>query len=268
MLSGRRAFQGESAVETLNAVLNADPPEFAAVGAEVPPALERIVRHCMEKGAEERFQSSWDLAFALEAISGHSISAQVAAPAAPSFRRRRTLGALVLASFLAGMLITYLAHRVISEEQHVPVNALFAQITNEPGPALFPSLSPEGRFFAYAGRSSGNWDIYLHRIGDREPVNLTAASASDDTQPAISPDGKLIAFRSERAGGGIFVMNVGGEAVRRITDVGYNPAWSPNGRELVYADERITRPEDRQMPLSRLWAVEVATGHKRLVSAG
>jgi TolB protein len=64
------------------------------------------------------------------------------------------------------------------------------------------------------------------------------------------------------------VMSVSGEAVRRITDFGYNPAWSPDGRELVCADERITRPEDRQMPLSRLWAVEVATGRKRLVSPG
>src|SRR5262249_25727553 len=158
-------------------------------------------------------------------------------PAPPYSRRRLTVSAL-LASLLAGMLVTYFALRVISEEQHVPVSALFAQITNESGPELFPSLSPEGKFLAYAGRSSGNWDIYLHRIGDREPVNLTAASASDDTQPAISPDGKRIAFRSERAGGGIFVMNVGGEEVRRVTDFGYNPSWSPDGCELVYADER------------------------------
>src|SRR5262245_27622351 len=265
VLSGRRAFQAESAAETLNAVLNADPPDLAEAAADVPPALERIVRHCMEKSPAERFQSAGDLAFALEAISGHSISSETASTGAPRSRRKRTITAIA-ASLLAAAMIGYLAFRIGSEEQHVPVSTLFAQITSEPGAELFPSLSPDGKSLAYAGRASGNWDIYLHRIGDQEPVNLTVSSASDDTQPAISPDGKLIAFRSERAGGGIFVMDLRGDGVRRISDFGYNPAWSPGGQELVCAEERITRPEDRQMPLSRLWAIEVSTGRKRLVS--
>jgi Tol biopolymer transport system component/serine/threonine protein kinase len=265
MLSGRRAFEGESPADTLKAVLSNDPAEFAT---DIPPALERIVRHCMEKGVEERFQSAWDLAFALEAISGQSISSQVAVPAPPPRARRFAIVALALASLLAGALIVHFASPVGSGEQHAPLKVLFAQITNEPGPELFPSLSPDGRSVVYAAKSAGNWDIYLHKIGDREPVNLTADSAVDETQPAFSADGKLIAFRSERAGGGIFVMGPNGEAVRRLTESGYNPAWSPDGREIVFADESITRPEDRQMPNSRLWAVEVATGRKRLVSSG
>jgi Tol biopolymer transport system component len=268
MLSGRRAFEGESAVETLNAVLHNDPPEFATLGVEVPLALERIIRHCMEKGAEERFQSAWDLTFALEAISGQWISSPMALPARSSLLRRHTLSALVLTSFLLGTLITYFVLRALSEEQHVPADALFTKITNEPGLKLFPSLSPEGGFVVYSGRPSGNWNIYLHRIGEREPVNLTADSASDDTQPALSPDGKFIAFRSERDGGGIFVMSIKGESVKRLTDFGYNPSWSPDGREILCADESITRPEDREMPVSRLWTVEVATGRKRLVTGG
>jgi serine/threonine protein kinase len=268
MLSGRPAFEGESAADILNAVLNSDPPDFAAFRADIPPALEKIVRHCMEKGVEERFQSAWDLAFALEAISSSSISAQVAVPAEPPRGRGRAIMALAPASFLAVALIVHFAVPNGSGEQHPPVNALFAQITDEPGPELFPSLSPEGKSVVYAAKSSGNWDIYLHRIGDREPVNLTADSADDDNQPAFSADGKFIAFRSERAGGGVFVMSARGESVRRLTDFGYNPAWSPDGREIVFADESITRPEDRQMPNSRLWTVEVATRRRRLVSAG
>jgi len=268
MISGRRALEGESAVDKLSAVLNNDPPEFAAVGIEVPLPLESIVRHCLEKGIEERFQSAWDLAFALEAISGHSISVPAAQPTESPLKKRRTAGALVLASLLAGMLITYFVRRPGSEEQHAPLNALFAQITNEPGPEFFPTLSPDGKFVVYAARSSGNWDIYLHRIGDKEPLNLTADSAFDDTQPAFSADGERIAFRSERAGGGIFVMNVRGESVRHLSDFGYNPTWSPDRREIACAEESVTRPEDRQMPVSRLWAIEVATGRKRLVSPG
>jgi Tol biopolymer transport system component len=175
---------------------------------------------------------------------------------------------VVLASCFAGGVTVHFASPIGSGEQHAQVNALFAQITNGPGPELFPSLSPDGRSVVYAAKSSGNWDIYLRTIDDRDPVNLTADSAADNSQPAFSADGKLIVFRSERAGGGIFVMGAKGESVRRLTDAGYNPAWSPDGREIVFADESITRPEDRQMPNSRLWAVETATGRKRLVSPG
>src|SRR5215472_14496895 len=130
MLTGRRAFQGESAVETLNAVLNSDPPEF---GAEIPPALESIVRHCMEKGVDERFQSAWDLAFALEAISGHSTAAQLETTP-PTYRSvARTVAVLLPVSFIAGALVTYFSVRQTSPQPRQLVNALFAQVTNEPG---------------------------------------------------------------------------------------------------------------------------------------
>lgn len=70
MLSGQRAFRGESAVETMNSILKEDPPELSATNRNLPPELERIVRHCLEKSPEERFQSARDLAFDIESISG------------------------------------------------------------------------------------------------------------------------------------------------------------------------------------------------------
>src|SRR6266404_5492117 len=72
MLSGQRAFRGESAVETLNAILKDEPTELTATSRNVAPALERVVWHCLEKSPERRFQSARDLAFALEALSGSS----------------------------------------------------------------------------------------------------------------------------------------------------------------------------------------------------
>ena len=70
MLSGRRAFQRSSAVDTLNAILKEDPPDPTETGRPMPPGLERVVRHCLEKRPEERFQSARDLLFDLETISG------------------------------------------------------------------------------------------------------------------------------------------------------------------------------------------------------
>src|SRR6266567_1178129 len=72
MLSGRRAFHGESGVETMSAILREDPPELSSTNQNISPALERLVNHCLEKSPESRFHSASDLAFALEAISGSS----------------------------------------------------------------------------------------------------------------------------------------------------------------------------------------------------
>src|SRR5439155_4707631 len=72
MLSGRRAFHGESAAETMSAILKEDPPDLSDTNQKISPALERLVNHCLEKNPEARFHSASDLAFALEAISGSS----------------------------------------------------------------------------------------------------------------------------------------------------------------------------------------------------
>ena len=70
MLSGTRAFHGDSAADTMSAILREDPPELSLTNQNLPPGLERIVRHCLEKNPEQRFQSARDLAFDLESLSG------------------------------------------------------------------------------------------------------------------------------------------------------------------------------------------------------
>src|SRR5262249_13163642 len=76
----------------------------------------------------------------------------------------------------------------------------FMQLTDQAGREIFPSLAPDGRSFVYAARGSGNWDIYLQRVGGKNPINLTGDCSAHDIQPAFSPDGEQIAFRSERKG--------------------------------------------------------------------
>src|SRR5262245_24666178 len=72
MLSGRRTFSGESAVEVMNAILKEEPPELGETNKQINPQLEKIVRRCLEKKSERRFQSASDLGFALEALSTSS----------------------------------------------------------------------------------------------------------------------------------------------------------------------------------------------------
>src|SRR5580658_6830520 len=89
MLTGHRAFQASTSVETMHAVLNLDPPEFDGELGKLPPALSTIVRRCLEKRPEQRFQSAADLAFALRSLTGASISGAQAAlsTARPSQKR-------------------------------------------------------------------------------------------------------------------------------------------------------------------------------------
>jgi Tol biopolymer transport system component len=99
-------------------------------------------------------------------------------------------------------------------------------------------------------------------------VDLTGDSPADDTQPALSPQGNRIAFRSERDGGGIFVMNTNGGALNRVSDFGYNPSWSPDGKTIVCASEPVLRPDQRLGTLSSLSTIDVESRRTRRIFAG
>ena len=149
-----------------------------------------------------------------------------------------------------------------SQQQPSPKDAILAPLTDEPGQELFPSLSRDAKFVAYS--ASGH--IFLQNIAAKSRIDLTKDSTSRNWQPAFSPDGERIAFRSEREGGGIFIVAVTGGSVRRLTDFGYNPAWSPEGNEVLCATETFLDPESRATSGSSLWAVNVSTGEKRQVT--
>src|SRR5262249_43776889 len=114
MISGERAFKGETAADTMSAILKEEPPELSETARNVPPALERIVRHCLEKNPAQRFQSTGDLAFGLEALTDISstsksgVQAAVDVPVSETPKKTGSTlplfaGALVLAVATAGL---------------------------------------------------------------------------------------------------------------------------------------------------------------------
>src|SRR5262249_55870622 len=103
MLSGQRAFRGDSAGETMAAILKEDPPDLSLTNQNIPPGLDRIVRHCLEKNPERRFQSASDIAFNLESLS--TLPAASGAPGAiPAVRSRWSRGVGAMVAALAAML--------------------------------------------------------------------------------------------------------------------------------------------------------------------
>jgi Tol biopolymer transport system component len=229
---------------------------LAASAPDTPAELQWIVSKALRKDARERYQTARELLSDLKQLS----RGREAASESPRRSRARAIAlALGMLALSAAALVWLRRAGRSAAAPEAPVGATFAQLTDEAGPESFPSLAPDGRTLVYVSAAAGNRDIYLQRVGGRNPVNLTADNPSDDTQPAFSPDGTLLAFRSERDGGGIFLMGATGESVRRVSDVGYNPAWSPDGRRLVVASESVTQPSSRPTR-SQLWIVELASG--------
>jgi Tol biopolymer transport system component len=191
-------------------------------------------------------------------------------PRKPWIARKGKRLLLLLALFVLIVLLIYLARNLLQKPLFNGSETVsFLQLTDQPGTEYFPSMSPNGKNFVYAAsRTEANSDIMLARVGGRIRMDLTSDCLEDDTQPAFSPDGEHIAFRSERNGGGIYVMGATGESARRLTNFGYNPAWSPDGQQILVATESITRPEDRAATGSMLWIVDYPSGIKHLLYKG
>jgi serine/threonine protein kinase len=123
MLSGKRAFHGETSTDTMSAILHSDPPELTETNRSVPPAVERIVRHCLEKNPVERFHSAHDVAFDLETLSSIS-TGTVTARAACGWQRPWALGAALVALVLFGLPVFFLGRYGTNPENRC-VSAVF-----------------------------------------------------------------------------------------------------------------------------------------------
>jgi len=272
MLAGETLFTEGSVVDTLSAVMR-KPIELDRLPAAVPARLRELVRRCLERDPKRRLRDIGDARIALEEIgSGELAAAHV--PTGVGARRsasKLALAALVAVAAVGGafLLGRETASRGIASGGPASDAGFdeFTHLTYQAGLESSPSLSPDGEYVAYTAIDGGDRDLFLLRIGGQKAINLTEDSPADEDHPAFSPDGRFLAFRSERAGGGLFVMGATGESVRRLTSFGDNPAWSPDGREIVFGTEGRSDPANREKQ-SELWIVPAAGGEPRRIFAG
>jgi eukaryotic-like serine/threonine-protein kinase len=264
MLSGARAFRGDSAADTMSAILKEDPPELSVSGQSTSPALERIVRHCLEKTPERRLHSAHDLAFELEALTQTSGTASALPGRRAILPARLVLGLAALAAAAAVFLI---GHRTATTRAVGLEQRAYRQLTNLAGAETSPALSPDGQTLAFVRKFRGKYDIWVQRAGGQNPTDLITGCDKDSYSPSFSPDGSLIAYGSQCAGGGIFVMGATGENTRRLSETGSDPAWSPDGKELVFNIEANWLPWSRNST-SELWVAEVESGKTRKLFGG
>ena len=233
MLSGRRPFHGDSAIETMNAILKEDPPDVAL---NVPAGVDRILTHCLEKNRDDRFQSARDLAFDLEALSG--ISAPT--PALPAAGARRlspmVLGAIALAiaaaAFFAGSRTGAFSGRRSGE--NVPA---FHQLTFRRGSVTAARFTPDGQTIVHDAAWDGKpSQLFTVRAGSTEsaPLNVPAAtvlSISRSEELAIQVGKRTIEGFSIY--GTLARMPLGAGTPREILENVQEADWSPDGRELA-----------------------------------
>ena len=278
MASGRRPFGGDTVFSLISSIIKDTPARLSDVKRSVPPALDRIVTKALAKDPAERYQSARELHDALQDVQqqtavGRIVRGLVWTVARSRWTRRLALAAGLVALAAGGSWYLW-AGRGGAGRSTQPVTLRFRtdRMTAHAGVEQFPSLTPDGKWVLYAGQETGNWDIYLLKTTGQNPRNLTANSPADDDEPAASPDGERIAFRSSRDGGGIFVMGLTGEGVSRVTPVGvsaaFNPAWSPDGTEIAYTTENVQLNPLNWEGRSELWAVDVKTSERRNLEVG
>ena len=252
MLVGAPPHVGLSAQATIARRLVEPVPGIRVVRDTVPIPVEAAVLRSLARSPVDRFQGVREFAAALSADD-------VPTTLLPTARRGRVrqLSAIVAGAAVVVAVAVFAAQTLASRPTVVEgARAL----TSDPGAELFPSLSPDGQWVVYSRQDGPRRHLFLMGIGGRNAIPLAADSTSDDDQPAFSPDGARIAFRSSRDSGGIFVMGRTGESVRRVTRSGYRPTWAPDGNRLAYVSENVELiPQNTGVP-SELWIADVNTG--------
>ena len=252
MLSGQRAFQGETAADTMSAILKEEPAELSETARNVPPALERMVRHCLEKNPAQRFQSAGDLAFNLEALTDSSVVSKTSAQAAiaqtgitetgiaektaaqkeaaPRSQWRERAGALGLAALMLGV-GWWLGRRGGS-----PPLAEYQAITFRSGSVGNARFTPDGSIVYSASWDGGENQLYVGRTDDPGAREL---ELKDAELLSISKSGELavrlntVNLAGYARTGTLARVPMSGGTPREVLDNVQDADWAADGEKMA-----------------------------------
>jgi Tol biopolymer transport system component len=251
MLAGQRAFAGDTTGTLMVAILGREPEPLSSLRPDIPPALDRLIRRCLAKDPEARWDTAHDVGGELEWIA-QAASGSGPMPLLPGaspvghWRERRPRATLAVASALAGVvalwwLIASNEGRGGAEGNTATRSAPAAGLLTKPklltsGAAwkAAPAISPDGNLVAYVSDESGRPDIWVTGVGGTTPLRLTNDDAVEGN-PCWYPDGRTLAFATNRGGRqGVWkIPTLGGDPTLLVADA-TDPAIDPAGTRVAF----------------------------------
>ncbi len=229
MATGRKAFLGKSQASLIGSILRDDPPAVSELSPMTPPALNRVIKTCLAKDAEDRFQTAHDVKLQLQWIAEGGSAAGVPAPVVARRKSREQVAWVVAAAGIlaAGAFAFGYVRRAPAE-----ASAVRFRIPPPEGLASFgtPKISPDGKYLAFnATDSTGKSMIWLRPLSALEAQPMPGTDRAG--RPFWSPDSRFIGFF---AGGKLKKVEVSGGPPQTVCDAptGADGAWSPNGTIL------------------------------------
>ncbi len=253
MATGRRPFEGDTPASILSSVLKDTPPSVTECKPALPKDLGRIVRRCLHKDPERRYQTAKDIRNELDELRQAVDSGELQLPIMERPRRR-----LVTIAAVVGLVVLALGisiYAVFSTGEVANEAWVIRPLTTFQGVEWNPTWSPDGSTFAYEKPGRESIDIYVMATSGGDPRRLTSGP-HDNTTPRWSPKGDFIAFLSSREGHDvIFLIPPLSGSPREITRIAEGTSsavlgampWSPDGKELLYTSG------------DQLWKVDIRT---------
>ena len=240
MVTGKRAFDRDTAAQTLSAIIQDDPETIASSAPRTPAPVRWIVERCLAKDPEERYASTRDLARELKSVQDHfsdlnsTSEVTVTAPAALQARQWLRIWSFASLLIIAGLTTALLLNRPQPQEPPVLHTLTFS------GHDYSPAASPDGKIVAFTSTRDGTSRIWLKQLAGGGEVALTSGP---DDHARFSPDGSTLLFtRTEGSKASLFrVSLLGGEPRKMIDDADFGD-WSPDGKQIAFV--RLHRMED------------------------
>ncbi|HSA92197.1 MAG TPA: protein kinase [Terriglobales bacterium] len=247
MLSGQRAFRGETTTDSIVAILERE-PDWDALPAPTPAGIRRLLKRCLVKDRKQRLHDIADARLEIE----EAMAQPQGEPAVAEQPGRSRLYVLAAVCLVVGALAAWAVLWKRGAQTQTTRLVQVSRLTHDPAHSEWPTWSPDGKLVAYSANRGGNFDIYVRRIEGGQDVNVTN-DPGEDIQPAFSPDGQWIAFISTRSsrtgmvrigstfgmefrtlGGDLWVAPALGGPARRLAADANAPAWNPDGKHIAY----------------------------------
>jgi len=246
LVAGRRAFQGDSSVDTLHKIINAQPERLAAQRPDSPLELQRIVSKTLEKDPDERYQSMKELSIdlrhlirELESNPSDVMTVSSHAPA-PIKTPRRSLAIVGIVAFvlvaIAGLMI-WLRPTSAPEAPAARSPMKITRLTSL-GKVISASISPDGKFITYVVSDQGVQSLWLRQIATGRDLELIPPERQFYWSHTFSLDGNSIVFglKSPKEPLGAFyeISTLGGTPRHLLSGIDSAPSFSPDGKRMTY----------------------------------